>query len=109
LAERRSKRHTKHVGERQSREHKRDRLRPFSGRHDIGRNDRAEAEEGAVGKCGHNPRAHEQPIARSDRAQAVPDNKDSDQQQQCPTAIETGGGDREDGRTEGHAQRIGGD
>jgi hypothetical protein len=85
------------VGERQSGEHKCDRLRSFPGRHDIGRNDRAEAEEGAMGKCGHDPRAQEQRIAWRDRAQAIPENKDSNQQQQCPTAIETGGGDREDG------------
>jgi len=41
---------------------------------------------------------HEQRIARCDGAQAIPKNKDSDQQQQRPAAIEACGGNREDRR-----------
>src|SRR5262249_54764495 len=79
----------------------------FAGR-DIGRNDRAEPEECAMGKCGDDPSTHEKGIIWRDCAEAVAENKDPDEQQQCRTAFETRGGDRENRRTECHAQRVAG-
>src|SRR5262249_54528541 len=50
----------------------------------------------------------EKSITWRDCAEAVAENKDPDEQQQCQTAFEARGGDRENRRTECHAQRVAG-
>ncbi len=94
------------VGDGQPGEHHGDGGRLLVGRNEAGRDNRADAEEGAVGECGQHPRRHQRPVVRRKRARRVADGEDRHQHQQRGFARPAAGGDGHDRRTEHDTEGV---
>lgn len=97
------------VGEGEAGEHEGDGLGSLITWDEVGGNDAAYAEEGSVTKGGEDASGEEQVVAGSDGAGEIAESEDAHEEQQRHFALEAGGGDGDERRSDGDGEGVAGD
>ena len=109
LAEHRSKWHAEYVGDGESREHERDGAGTLGGRHQVGGDNRADAEERAVAQRRDDAPEHDQLVAGAGGREQVADDEQHHQEQQGLLAVVPAKHCREDDGADGDGEGVPGD